>query len=241
MQNEKKYAIVTGGTKGIGRGVVAMLVRRGYTVITSYAHDDEAAANLQQQYGDAVMVCRANHAERQQTYRFVSFIREITTAIHCVVCNAGNTVRTSFTDMQDQDWDSMMEVSVNSHVILLRELYSAIQPQSRIIFTGSAMANYPHATVLGYGVTKGAVHSLAKNLVKVFEPLQTTVNVIAPGFVETEWQANKPQEIRDNICRKTAIHRFSTIEEAVKLYELCIDNAFVNGAVLNVDGGYSYK
>lgn len=238
---QKKYAIVTGGTKGIGRGVVDMLVRKEYTVFVTYAHDEDAAKQLIDIHGDKVILHKTNHAVRTETYAFIDFVKSVAPHINCIVCNAGITIRTSFTEMKDSDWDSMFEVSVHSHVILLRELFSLIQPQSRIIFTGSSMANHPHATVLGYGVTKSGVHALALNLVKVFEHNETTVNVIAPGFVETEWQKNKPQEIRNNICAKTAIHRFSTIEEAVRAYEFCIDNAFINGAVLNVDGGYSYK
>ncbi|WP_443731785.1 SDR family oxidoreductase, partial [Segatella buccae] len=91
------------------------------------------------------------------------------------------------------------------------------------------------------GVTKSAVIALAKNLVKEFEGTDTTVNAIAPGFVDTEWQKNKPADIRENICRKTAIHRFASISEIVGAFEFCIDNAFINGSVLEISGGYCYK
>jgi 3-oxoacyl-[acyl-carrier protein] reductase len=130
---------------------------------------------------------------------------------------------------------------VNSHYILIRELYSLIPNGSRIIFTGSQMGITPHATILGYGVAKAAVHALAKNLVKEFEGTGTTVNVIAPGFVETAWHKNKPAAIRESICNKTAIHRFATIDEVVDAYRLCIDNPFMNGSVIEINGGYSYK
>ena len=103
------------------------------------------------------------------------------------------------------------------------------------------MGIYPHATVLGYGVSKAAVHAMVRNLTKVFDEKQTTVNAIAPGFVDTDWQKEKPDHIRHNICQKTAIHRFASIEETVAAYAFCLDNEFVNGAVIEVNGGYSYK
>ena len=236
-----RTAIVTGGSRGIGLGVVKMLVERGYRVIASYAHDENAAHEAERVTQGNALFFKADHSNRTETYLFIDFIRQQTDSIHCVVCNAGTTVRHAFTETSDDDWDCMMEVAVNAHVILLRELFPLIQDDSRILFTGSAMAIHPHATVLGYGVSKAAVHALAKNLTKVFEPKHTTVNVIAPGFVDTEWQKNKPEEIRQNICQKTAIHRFATIEEITSAYAFCLDNGFTNGAVIEVNGGYSFR
>ena len=237
-----KTAGVTGGSKGIGYGVASMLVEKGYKVIASYAHDDAAAHEAALRLGGNAIFSKADHSVRSQTYAFAQLVREqAPDGIDCVICNAGTTVRKDFTDTTDEDWDKMMEVAVTGHVILLRELFDIINSGSRIIFTGSAMGCHPHATVLGYGVTKGAIHALVKNLVKVFEPKSTTVNAVAPGFVDTEWQKNKPEEIRRNICNKTAIHRFSSIDEIVSAYAFCLDNAFVNGSVIEIDGGYNYK
>ena len=69
----------------------------------------------------------------------------------------------------------------------------------------------------------------------------TTVNVVAPGFVETPWQKEKSVVIKQNIYKKTAIRRFATIDEIVGAYIFCIDNPFVNGSVIDVNGGYCYK
>lgn len=237
-----RTAIVTGGTKGIGLGVVRMLAGRGYRVIASYAHDHEAARRAESETAGRITFVQADHTCRPDTYRFAEYVKtHADGGIGCVVCNAGITVRKSFADTTDADWDAMMEVAVNAHVILLRELFPLILPDSRVLFTGSAMGIHPHATVTGYGVTKSAVHALVKNLVKVFEPKQTTVNAIAPGFVETEWQKTKPEDIRRNICAKTAIHRFATIDEIVAAYAFCLDNAFVNGSIIEADGGYSFR
>lgn len=239
-----KNAIVTGGTKGIGRGVTEMLLNKGYKVIATYAHDKDSAIAFERemkQYNYDLQVTQVDQSVRAQTYTFIESIKRNFPHIDCIVCNAGITIRKTFQDSEDHDWDAMMEVAVNSHYILIRELYSFIPHGSRIIFTGSEMALYPHGTVLAYGVTKGAVHALALNLVKEFAGTDTTVNVIAPGFVDTEWQKKKPQEIRNNICNKTAIHRFAKVSEIAKAYEFIIDNPFVNGTILNVDGGYCYK
>lgn len=230
-----KTAIVTGGTSGIGLGVAKMLLSKGYKVYATYV-----GTNFNEKI-DNFEAIKIDQSNRNELYSFIARIKEECTAIDCIVCNAGMSIRKSFTETTNHEWDAMMEVAVNSHYILIRELYSIIPAGSRIIFTGSQMGLMPHATVLGYGVTKAAVHALAKNLVKEFDGTGTTVNAVVPGFVETPWQKEKPEEIKHNIYSKTAIHRFATIEEIVEAYKFCIDNPFVNGSLIEVNGGYSYR
>ena len=230
-----KHAVVTGGTSGIGLGVVKMLLEKEYYVFATYVGADftEDIENF-----EAVKI---DQTKREEVYKFISYVKSKCATLDCIVCNAGMSIRKSFTDTTDEDWDSQMEVAVNSHYIMVRE-FSKIMPHgSRVLFTGSQMAVHPHATVLSYGVTKSAVCALAKNLVKEFEGTETTVNAIITGFVETPWQKEKPEEIKQNIYRKTAIHRFASIDEIVDAYRFCIDNPFVNGSMIEVNGGYCYK
>ncbi len=237
-----KNAIVTGGTKGIGLGIVKALLRGGYFVYLTYANDQAAAQAAERELtpiSTSFSVRQVNQADQEALHSFTQSLAG--TPIHCIVCNAGTTVRKSTPDLTDEDWHRMMQVNVNSHFFLLRDLWQQIQPDSRLIFIGSMMAIEPHATSLPYAVTKAALHAMAKNLVKDFEGTGTTVNVIAPGFVETDWQKSKPQEIRERICAKTAIHRFATIEEIADTALFLIHNPFVNGAVIEVSGGYNYK
>ena len=230
-----KYAIVTGGTSGIGLGVAKMLLGKGYRVYATYVGPDF------QEEIDNFIPLKVDQAQRKDVYGFIEKVKEECNTVDCIVCNAGLSIRKSFTETTDEDWDRQMEVAVNSHHIMIRELFSLIPEGSRIIFTGSQMAIHPHATVLSYGVTKSAVCALAKNLVKEFEGTGTTVNAVIPGFVETPWQKEKPEEIKQNIYKKTAIHRFATIDEIVDAYRFCIDNPFVNGSMIEVNGGYCYK
>ncbi|MBO5585349.1 MAG: SDR family oxidoreductase [Bacteroidaceae bacterium] len=230
-----KNAIVTGGTSGIGLGVAQMLLAKGYKVYATYIGADwtEEIENF--------IPIKTDQTRREEVYQFIARVKEECETIDCIVCNAGMSIRKSFTETEDEDWDKMMEVAVNSHYILVRELFSLIPHGSRILFTGSQTAIHPHATVLGYGVAKSAVHGLAKNLVKEFEGTGTTVNAIVPGFVDTPWQKEKPEEIKQNIYRKTAIHRFASVAEVADAFRFCIDNPFVNGSLIEVNGGYCYK
>lgn len=230
-----KIAIVTGGTSGIGMGVSKMLIAKGYYVYATYVGADftEKIENFE--------AVKTDQTDRSDVYKFIGYVKSKVSHVDCIVCNAGMSIRKSFTETSDEDWDKQMEVAVNSHYIMVRELFHLIPSGSRILFTGSQMAVHPHATVLSYGVTKSAVCALAKNLVKEFDGTGTTVNAVIPGFVETPWQKEKPEEIKQNIYKKTAIHRFASIDEVVDAYRFCIDNPFVNGSLIEVNGGYCYK
>lgn len=230
-----KYAVVTGGTSGMGLGVAKMLVNKGYYVYTTYV-GPEFTDKIENYEAHLV-----DQTKRDEVYAFIKYVKSKTDHLDCLVCNAGMSIRKSFTETTDDEWDAQMEVAVNSHYIMIREFFSLIPNGSRILFTGSQMGIHPHATVLAYGVAKSAVHALVKNLVKEFEGTGTTVNAIVPGFVDTPWQIAKPEEIKQNIYKKTAIHRFASIDEIVDAFRFCIDNPFVNGSLIEVNGGYSYK
>lgn len=238
-----KTAIVTGGTQGIGKAISMMLLKKGYRVIATYGHNKEQAEMTSCElinFGDyqALLV---DQADKESVHIFTKAILQNEPSIDCIVCNAGATVRKPFVELLDQDWETVINVTLSSHFYIVRDLYPLIPHQSRIVFIGSMMGVLPHSMSLPYGVSKAALHALAMNLVKEFADSGTTVNAIAPGFVETPWQKNKPEEIRRNIYRKTALGRFATPDEVASAVEFCLDNAYVNGALIEVHGGYCYK
>ncbi len=245
-----RIAIVTGGTKGIGFAITKMLLQKGCHVIATYAYDIISAKSAMIEFkkiSKNIDIVQCDQAKSEEVNYFTSFIKQKYNHVDYLVCNAGTTLRKCFEEYTNEEWENVMQVNVNSNVYLIRDLYSLLPPiandniHSAIILIGSMMGVYPHGTSLAYGVTKSAVHALATNLVKYFDGKNVTVNAIAPGFVETEWQKEKPQEIRNNICNKTALRRFATVEEIADAVKFCINNPYVNGSVIEISGGYSYK
>ncbi len=238
-----KNAIVTGATRGIGLATAEMLLKEGYFVTVTYAYDEPSVEPCKARLSavsDSFEILWADQTNKQEMRDFALKMKE-KGHIDCIVCNAGMTLRKGLREIQEEDWERVMQMNVNSNVYLIRDLFDVIPNGSRIVFTGSLMGILPHSVSLSYGVTKAAVMALAKNLVKCFEGTGTTVNAIAPGFVETEWQKNKPEEIRNNIYNKTAIKRFAAPEEIADAVRFCINNAFVNGSIIEVSGGYCFK
>jgi 3-oxoacyl-[acyl-carrier protein] reductase len=241
----KKRALITGGTKGIGKAVATSLAQAGYDLLLTYASDRDSARQtgeeLQERYGADVRLLEADITGKQSIDKISACLEENFLRLDAIVFNAGLTCRDAFETMSAEDWEKVFFGNVHFPVFLLQRIVSLINEGGCIVFTGSAMGIHPHAASLSYGVTKSTVHALVKNLVKTLVPYHIRVNAIAPGFVDTDWQLTKPADIRRNIESKIALGRFCEPEEIAEVYKMAIENPYLNGEIIVVDGGYSYK
>ena len=110
----------------------------------------------------------------------------------------------------------------------------------RIIFISSILAEIPHSISISYPVTKAAINALVKNLVKHFAERKITVNAVAPGFIDTDWHKNKSEEVMKKITDRIALGWFGNVENVSSLVMEIINNDYINGQILTVDGGYDY-
>jgi 3-oxoacyl-[acyl-carrier protein] reductase len=241
----KKQALITGGTKGIGKAVALSLGKAGYDLILTYASDEDTAKNtceeIRRLTQAGILLLKADITRQASVEDISSYLTQRNLSLDAIVFNAGLTCRDSFENIQTEDWERVFFGNVHFPVFLLQRVLPFINKGGSIAFTGSAMAIYPHSVSLAYGVTKSAIHSLVKNLVKFLAPYGIRVNGIAPGFVDTEWQKTKPLEIRRNIEEKVALGRFCEPGEVAEVYKMVIENSYLNGEIIVVDGGYSYK
>ena len=242
----EKWVLITGGTKVIGRAVAECLAKSGYQLVLTFASDVEAAerarTELASHYGVEVHALQADNADITMSVELINrHLEERQLYLDAIIMNAGQTCRDAFEDIRWEDWERVFRANVHFPVFLLQRVVGRIRKGGSVVFTGSLMGIEPHSVSLAYGVTKSAVHSLVRNLVKFLVPYEVRVNGVAPGFVDTEWQKTKPAEIRRNIERKVALGRFCEPEEVAEVYKMLIENKYFNGEIVVVDGGYSYK
>ena len=184
---------------------------------------------------------QADITQKESIDRIENRLNDSGVKLDALVLNAGTTYRTTFEEMNLAEWERQFFANVHFPVFLLQRIVGRMQRGAAVVFTGSLMGIEPHATSLSYGVTKSAVHALTKNLVKFLTPYGVRVNAVAPGFVDTDWQKNKPVEIRRNIEAKVAMGRFCHPDEVAEIYRMLIENNYMNGSVVVVDGGYAYR
>lgn len=237
-------ALITGGTKGIGFSVARELAMRAYALVITYASDDDAAQKAREELlalgAKTIFLVKDDGQDYTKINSLVEILSEVG-GIDLVIFNAGITDRSPLEGIDPVSWEKVFQVNLNYPLFVLQRLLQSIRPGGCILFTGSMMGVYPHSLSLAYGVSKAAVHALVKNLVKFLEPYGLRVCAIAPGFVDTDWQKDKPQEIRQSIESKLALHRFLSLDEVAKAYMYAIDNAYCNGEVIELTGGYNYR
>ncbi|MDQ6531537.1 SDR family oxidoreductase [Flavobacterium sp. LHD-85] len=238
-----KTALITGGTKGIGKAIAERLLKEDWNVILTYLSDEKNAESFQESlsllHPERFIVLKVDCSNLQAISVIDNYLIENNIFLDSIIFNAGITDRAAFEDIIPENWQRVFDVNINFPTFLLQKIASKLNNESSVIFTGSLMGIHPHSVSLSYGVTKAAVHSLVKNFVKIFSNRKIRINAVAPGFVNTEWQSNKAIEQKANIYKKISLERFCEPTELTDAYWFLINNNYVNGEILVIDGGYS--
>lgn len=239
--NVKKYTLVTSSTSGIGKAIGKLLLQSGYYVFFNYSKNEENRCKLEQEISEfkgQYSIIKADLSDYNSIYVLFNEINKITNTLDCIVLNTAITNRKSFEDISFDEWNIVMDTNLNIPFFIVQKFSKMIKNDGRIIFIGALMGIVPHAISLPYSISKAGLHMLAKSLVKIFKDRYITINVIVPGFIDTDWQLSKNLDHRKRIENKIALERFGTVDEVAKTCMHIVENQYINGAVINVDGGY---
>ena len=242
-----KVTVITGGTSGIGRGIAEKILAESAAedrIFVTYGHNEEKAQafleSLPQEKRSQVILMKADMSSYEDMMAFVSELKNRTDHVDWLVSNAGVSTYAKYEDYTFEEWTRIVNTNLSVPVFMVKELRPMMSEGGSILFTGSYAGQQAYSSSLVYGVTKAAIHFLAKSLVKEFEPKGITVNAIAPGFIETPWHSARTQESYDRINKKIALHRFGTVEEVADMAFAVLGNGYMNGSVVDIHGGYDF-
>ena len=240
-----QYAFVTGSTKGIGKAIGIKLLQEGYFVVFNYCNSEESAKELdhllQGNYSGKYYILKADLSNIESVSLVSEKIKEVVPYLNTIVFNAGITDRSVFGEIKPENWLRVFNANLNIPFFLMQELVPSIKDGGNIIFIGSMLGNLPHSVSTSYGVSKSAVHALVKNMVKFLSKDNITINAIAPGFVDTDWQKEKSEWLREKIKGKVALKRFASETEVADLCLNMIQTPYLTGQIIQLDGGYNYE
>ena len=237
--NKMKVALITGGSRGIGRAMVELFAESGYSVAFTYKSSHEAAAELSERTG--ALAINADSANPTDIERAVKTVEEKLGNVDILINNAAVSSFSLFTDLTLEAWRASFSTNVDGAFLYSKlTLPSMIRNHSgRIINISSMWGQVGSSCEVHYSATKAALIGMTKALAKEVGPSGITVNCIAPGVIDTDMNAALSEDDMAALKDETPLMRIGTPREvaAAALFLAGDDAAFITGAVINVNGG----
>ncbi|WP_405997542.1 SDR family NAD(P)-dependent oxidoreductase [Streptomyces sp. NBC_00829] len=243
-----KKALVTGGTRGVGRGIVRALAEAGVDVLTCYRQESDAVSSLERELketGGAHHVVRADVADPADVTALVEHARTHYGHLDLVVNNAGAISHIPYEDLSFEEWRRIVDTNLTGSHLVIQTALPLLGAGSSVISIGSKAVDAGIPLRSHYTATKAALAGLNRSLAKEFGGRGIRFNIVALGVVETENLYALPEEQRkvmiERYSAKTALGRLGTPDEvAGAILWLTSDLArYVTGATISVDGGIS--
>lgn len=239
-----KVAIVTGGSRGIGRGIAIELGKRGAKVIVNYhANADAAQAVVSaiQQAGSTALAVQADVSQFAAAQQLVKAAIDFGGRLDILVNNAGTTRDMLLALMPEADWDLVITTNLKSAYNCSKAALKPMMRQKygRMVNITSVSGLAGNGGQTNYAASKAGLIGLTKSLAKEVGGRNITVNAVAPGFIPTDLTSSLPQNMLDEALKMTPLGRLGTVDDvAYAVAFLASDEAaYITGQVLSVDGG----
>ena len=246
MSEEKltRAAVVTGGSRGIGRAVCVALAKQGCNVVVNYCHGAEPAeqtAALCRAEGVQAVTVQADVSTAEGCKALFDAAAEAFGRVDVLVSNAGIAQQKLFTDITPEEWQRMLDVNLTGAFNLCQlALPGMIRRKAGRILTVSSMWGQTGGSCeVHYSAAKAGLIGLTKALAKEEGPSGITVNCVAPGVIETDMMAAFTAEDKAALAEETPVGRLGTPEEVAKLLVFLAgeDAGYITGQVFGVNGG----
>ena len=235
-----KTALITGGSRGIGKAMVELFCEKGYIVAFTYKNSADAANELAKRTG-ALAIFADSESESDISHAVELAISRLG-HIDCLINNAGVASFSLFTEMSLSEWQKVFSINLDSAFLYSRQVAKAMisAHSGKIINVGSMWGITGSSCEVAYSASKAALHGMTKALAKELGPSGINVNAIAPGLIDTDMNAALSQEVLSSIVDETPLMRIGTARDvaSLALFLASEDSSFITGEVVSVNGGY---
>ena len=236
-----KRVLITGGSGGIGAGLVRAFCKNGDHVVFTYHHHLAAATKLAEETGAAALCVDLGDSENVRLT--VETAKDIMGGIDVLVHAAGIAQIKLFDLTTDEDWDALLRANLSSAFYICREVSKIMLAahSGRMILIGSMWGKVGASCEVAYSATKAGVRGMTMALAKELGPSGITVNCIEPGVIDTPMNACFDESTKCELAKETPVGRLGTPEDVAALAVfLASDGAsFITGQCIGVDGGFA--
>ncbi|MBC2875751.1 MULTISPECIES: 3-oxoacyl-[acyl-carrier-protein] reductase [Streptomyces] len=243
-RTERRHAVVTGGSRGIGRAVAVRLAADGYDISFCYRSGGDTAnetEKLIREQGANVHHAPCDVADFDAAQTFLAQAAEALGPVHVLVNSAGIVRDNPMVLMAAEDWRAVIDTNLNGTFNFCRSaVFGFMKRKEGVIVNMSSIAGvYGNATQTNYAASKAGIQGMSVSLAKELAPYGIRVNVVAPGFIETDMTEALPEKARAGALKSIPLRRYGGAAEVADLVSFLVSDraSYITGEIVRIDGG----
>jgi 3-oxoacyl-[acyl-carrier protein] reductase len=243
-ESVRKVALVTGASRGIGKAIAIQLAKDGYDIAFCYKNNSAAAEDVKSdidRLGRHVYMEACNTTDFQSVKEFIQKAEETLGLLSVVVNNAGITRDNPLLKMDEDSWKEVLNTNLDSVFNVCKSCIFNFMKQKKgcIVNISSVSGVYGNATQVNYSASKAGMIGFSKALAKEVGSYGIRVNVVAPGFIETDMTGQLDDKLTQRVIANIPLRRMGNVHEVSNLVSFLVSDraSYITGQVIQVDGG----
>jgi 3-oxoacyl-[acyl-carrier protein] reductase len=244
MKQRRRCALVTGGSRGIGRAVAIRLADDGFDIAFCYRSDDQAAAetaSIVEEHGASVVYDKCDATDFSAVTTFVEKAEAQLGPAYALVTSAGILRDNPMVLMPVPDWSAVIDTNLTGTFNFCRAtIFGLMRRRAGVIVNmSSAVGVHGNAGQTNYAAAKAGVIGMSRSLAKEIAGHGIRVNVVAPGYIDTDMTAGLTEKARAEAVQRIGLHRFGNVDSIAEITSFLISDRadYITGQIINVDGG----
>ncbi|PSQ24018.1 beta-ketoacyl-ACP reductase [Halobacteriales archaeon QS_9_67_15] len=247
MNLDDQTCLVTGSSRGIGRGIVTDLASRGAAVAVNYrssAAEAEAVVESIEADGGTAVAARADVSDLENVRAMRGEVHDSLGPVDVLINNAGITVDKKFENMDRADWEAVIDVNLGGVYNCTKTFFNDLRDarHGRLINISSVVGQQGNYGQANYATTKSGLFGFTRTLALEMASSGSTANCIAPGFVKTDMLEEVPERVQEKILQDIPLDRFATVQDICGIVSFVAseESSYMTGQVLGVNGGMEW-
>jgi 3-oxoacyl-[acyl-carrier protein] reductase len=247
MNLQDRTCVVTGSSRGIGRGIAKDLGKHGANVVVNYRSSESEAHDVVdaiEETGGTAIAVQADVCDKAEVEAMAERVQDAFGGTDVLVNNAGITVDKKFENMTREDWDKVIDVNLGGVFNCTHAFFDDLKEadSGRLINISSVVGQQGNYGQANYAATKSGLFGFTRTVALELAKYDTTANCVAPGFVQTDMLDKVPERVQEKILSRIPLNRFATVDDisGIVRFVASEDSSYMTGQILGVNGGMEW-